>query len=137
MRAQAKALASLDLGGVPLYAVLLEDVDNEPQKFAEATGIPNQPLLDVNRAFFPDSMPGINALKVGTMVNTFKLLTSGGELSGNFKGDYSQRAGVVVIGPGEQGILYQHQEDSFGDQADPNLVLAAVARISSGTGSRL
>ena len=41
-------------------------------------------------------------VQVGTMVNTFKLLTSGGELSGNFKGDYSQRAGVVVIGPGEQ-----------------------------------
>ena len=39
--------------------------------------------------------------------------------------------GVFVIGPGEQGVLFQHQEKEFGDHADLKDVMAAVNNMKS------
>lgn len=39
--------------------------------------------------------------------------------------------GVYVIGPGEQGILFQYHEKEFGDHADLKDIMAAVESIKS------
>lgn len=39
--------------------------------------------------------------------------------------------GVYVIGPGEQGILFQYHEKEFGDHADLKDIMAAVENIKS------
>lgn len=38
-------------------------------------------------------------------------------------------SGVVVVGPGDQGILYQSSEATLGDQTDTDAVLDAVAKF--------
>ena len=38
-------------------------------------------------------------------------------------------AGVFVIGPGEQGILYEHRESEFGDHANKSAILEAIQQI--------
>lgn len=42
-------------------------------------------------------------------------------------------AGVFVLGPGNQGILYEHREMEFGDHYDSTLLLEAVDKIKSAT----
>jgi len=39
--------------------------------------------------------------------------------------------GTVVIGPGSQGILFEHHSMEFGDHADHNDILEAVKKISN------
>jgi hypothetical protein len=40
-------------------------------------------------------------------------------------------AGVYVIGPGDQGILFQHHEMELGDIANVTDVLAAAKKIKN------
>ena len=37
--------------------------------------------------------------------------------------------GVFVIGPGDQGILLEHRETEFGDQADLSEIMKAVKKM--------
>ena len=53
------------------------------------------------------------------------------DAKGNLKGDGLQLGGSMVIGPGDQGILFQHQSREFGDRADPKDILAAVQKIEN------
>jgi len=50
-------------------------------------------------------------------------------VSGNLNGDGSLLGGVYVIGPGDQGILYEHREGDFGDQFNPEKLLQALQLI--------
>ncbi|CAH1794450.1 unnamed protein product [Owenia fusiformis] len=52
-------------------------------------------------------------------------------VDGNLKGEGRLLGGCYVIGPGDQGILYQHQENSFGDTSNTTEVLEAVKKITS------
>jgi len=38
-------------------------------------------------------------------------------------------SGVFVIGPGEQGVLFEHQEQVFGDHADLKEIIKAVKEL--------
>ena len=38
--------------------------------------------------------------------------------------------GTIVIGPGDQGILFEYHSMEFGDHADRNDILEAVKKIS-------
>ncbi len=49
---------------------------------------------------------------------------------GNLKGDGTLLGGTMVIGTGDQGILFQHQSREFGDRADLDQILAAVQKIN-------
>jgi len=51
-------------------------------------------------------------------------------LPNNSKGDGRLLGGVFVIGPGSQGVLYQHSEMVWGDIANPDDVYAAVRRMN-------
>jgi len=39
--------------------------------------------------------------------------------------------GVLVIGPGDQGVLFEYKEKVWGDHADLNEVLEAVKKIKN------
>lgn len=55
----------------------------------------------------------------------------GKNISGNFQGEGRILGGVFVIGPGEKGILMEHQEKVFGDHAKLEDVMAAVNMSSN------
>ena len=42
-------------------------------------------------------------------------------------------AGVFVLGPGRQGILYEYREKEFGDLANTTDILAAVRKMRATT----
>ncbi len=52
-------------------------------------------------------------------------------VAGNFKGDGTLLGSTLVVGPQDQGILYEHRSRVFGDRADPQQVLKAVKKISA------
>lgn len=52
-------------------------------------------------------------------------------VEGNFKGDGTLLGGSLVIGPGNQGILFQHQSREFGDRANWEDIVEAVEKIES------
>uniref|UniRef100_A0A0B7B8W8 Peroxiredoxin-like 2A n=1 Tax=Arion vulgaris TaxID=1028688 RepID=A0A0B7B8W8_9EUPU len=59
-------------------------------------------------------------------------------VEGNMKGEGRILGGVFVIGPGSQGIIFEHREKEFGDYADTTEVLKAVEKIcKSHTGSKI
>lgn len=49
--------------------------------------------------------------------------------SGNMKGEGWVLGGVLVIGPGDQGILYEHLEEKVADRCDIEKVMEAVAKV--------
>ena len=60
-------------------------------------------------------------------MNIYKSTKKGNE--GNLKGDGTLLGGVYVIGPGDQGVLYHHQEAIWGDHFNTTSLLQAVSDI--------
>lgn len=56
--------------------------------------------------------------------------TSEKGIQGNLKGDGTLLGGVFVIGPKDQGILYEHRERVWGDHCNITHLLEAVSRIN-------
>ena len=52
-------------------------------------------------------------------------------VEGNLKGEGTKLGGVWVIGSGDQGVLFQHNEKKWGDIAVPETVMAAVENIQT------
>lgn len=55
--------------------------------------------------------------------------TKAKNVEGNLKGDGTLLGSVFVIGPQDQGVLYEHREGYFGDFCNTTEVLEAVNRI--------
>ena len=51
------------------------------------------------------------------------------QATGNMKGEGWVMGGVLVVGPGEQGILYQHIEAKVAERCDIDKVMEAVQKI--------
>lgn len=47
----------------------------------------------------------------------------------NFEGEGRLLGGLFVIGPGNQGVLFEHYEEFFGDRVTNQQVLEAVDKI--------
>lgn len=130
MREQGRLLAQLDLGNVPLIGVVHELVDDEPQEFQRAAFSGNHNLIhDPSKAFFPLPTSLTSAVSVQFVKNLFNLLSSGLMAGNNFAGDYSYASGIAVIGPGNQGIVYQSSEETLGDAIDTDAILDAIAQF--------
>jgi len=54
-------------------------------------------------------------------------------VAGNLDGEGRLLGGLFVIGPGDQGILYEYRESEFGDHAPLEEVMAAVKKIKPST----
>jgi hypothetical protein len=59
------------------------------------------------------------------------LRAKSGGFSGNLEGDGTLLGASLVLGPGEQGILYQFQATEFGDHAPLQDIAAAIDSIAS------
>ena len=51
------------------------------------------------------------------------------QYQGNLKGEGRLLGGVLVIGPGETGVVYDYREKEFGDHAPVEEVVAAVKKM--------
>lgn len=132
MREQGRLLAQLDLGDVPLIGVVHELVEDEPLDFHNAAFGGNHKLIhDPTKAFFPLETSLASVLSPQFVRNMIKYVASGLPAGNNFAGDYKYASGVAVIGPGDQGILYQSAEETLGDHVDTDAILAAVSKFKS------
>ncbi|KAK5851153.1 hypothetical protein PBY51_001969 [Eleginops maclovinus] len=131
--AEAAELSSLkpqlDELGVPLYAVVKEDVGTEVQNFRPFFN--GEVLLDEKRRFYGprERKMGLLAfLRVGVWMNGLRAFKRG--FMGNVLGEGFVLGGVFVIGRGQQGILLEHREIEFGDKVNAEDVIRAARRIA-------
>ncbi|KAK1794488.1 hypothetical protein P4O66_011357 [Electrophorus voltai] len=129
---EASGLSSLkpqlDVCGVPLYAVVKEHVGAEIDSFRPF--FCGEIFLDETRRFYgnkPRKMMGLAFVRVGVWLNVLRAWRRG--YVGNNIGEGFILGGLYVIGPGDQGILMEHQEKEFGHTADLRSVLEAVSRV--------
>lgn len=54
-----------------------------------------------------------------------------GGFSGNMEGDGTLLGGSLVVGPGEQGVLFEYHSVEFGDHAPHEDIVEAVSRIKN------
>ena len=79
--------------------------------------------------FSPPNFTGL--FRIGTYMSFWSAQSAG--VAGNMKGDGTLLGSALVVGPGEQGILFQHRSREFQDRVDPQDVLKAVKEIRSST----
>ncbi|XP_066235514.1 large ribosomal subunit protein uL13m isoform X1 [Saccopteryx leptura] len=131
-REEAADLASLkpqlDELGVPLYAVVKEQIRTEVRDFQPY--FKGEIFLDEKKKFYGPQkrkMMFMGFVRLGVW-NNFLRAWNGG-FSGNLEGEGFILGGVFVVGPGEQGILLEHREKEFGDKVNPASVLEAAKKI--------
>ncbi|KAG1936992.1 peroxiredoxin-like 2A isoform b [Pimephales promelas] len=130
--AEASELSSLkpqlDKLGVPLYAVVKENVGTEIQAFRPQFA--GEIFLDEKQAFYGPQqrkMGGLGFIRLGVWQNFIRAWRSG--YQGNMNGEGFILGGVFVIGSGEQGVLLEHREKEFGDKVSLESVLEAAKKI--------
>ena len=64
-----------------------------------------------------------------SVIQSFLRARSGG-FSGNIEGDGTLLGATLVMGPGEQGILFQYQAIEFGDHASIDDISTVIENIS-------
>ncbi|KAJ0067139.1 hypothetical protein NL108_012841 [Boleophthalmus pectinirostris] len=120
---------ALEERGVPLVAVVKEDIGTEIQDFRPHFA--GDIYIDEKRHFYGPlqrRMGGLGFVRLGVWQNFIRAWRSG--YQGNMNGEGFILGGVFVIGPGNQGILLEHREKEFGDKVDIADVLEAVQRIA-------
>uniref|UniRef100_A0A672RN88 Peroxiredoxin-like 2A n=1 Tax=Sinocyclocheilus grahami TaxID=75366 RepID=A0A672RN88_SINGR len=131
-REEASELSSLkpqlDELGVPLYAVVKENVGTEIQDFRPHFA--GEIFLDEKQAFYGPQqrkMGGLGFIRLGVWQNFIRAWRSG--YQGNVNGEGFILGGVFVIGSGEQGVLLEHREKEFGDKVSIESILEAAKKI--------
>uniref|UniRef100_A0AAY4DLF4 Peroxiredoxin-like 2A n=1 Tax=Denticeps clupeoides TaxID=299321 RepID=A0AAY4DLF4_9TELE len=131
--AEASELSSLkpqlDELGVPLYAMVKENVDTEVQDFQPFFA--GEIFVDKKQCFYGPQqrrMGGLGFVRLGVWQNFMRAWMSG--FQGNMKGEGFILGGVFVIGTGNQGILMEHREKEFGDKVNISSVLEAARKIT-------
>eukprot|EP00731_Ephydatia_muelleri_P010614 Em0005g1200a len=87
-------------------------------------------LLDTEKVFYGPKitrMGLLGLLKFGAWKSMWRSYHKG--FHGNLKGDGTILGSTLVIGPVDQGILFEYRSAEFGDHADPEDVLAAAKQI--------
>jgi len=126
-RDEALALSSIqpDLARlqVPLLAVLHETLGAD-----EFTNFFKGPLyLDTEKTFYGPKLRKmllLGFLRFDTYMNLYRSKQAGTE--GNLKGDGTILGAVYVLGPGDQGVIFEHREGTFGDNVNVTQVMEAV-----------
>lgn len=132
-REEASDLSSLksqlDQLGVPLYAVVKENIGNEVEQFQPYFN--GKIFLDEKGKFYGPQkrkMMFLGLVRLGVWQN-FRRAWKGG-FEGNLEGEGLILGGMFVIGSGKQGILLEHREKEFGDKANLTAVLDAARKIN-------
>lgn len=131
-REEAAELSSLkpelDDLGVPLYAVVKEDIGTEVQNFRPF--FKGEIFLDEKRRFYGPrerKMGLLGFFRVGVWMSGLRAFKKG--FMGNVFGEGFVLGAVYVIGRGQQGILLEHREIEFGDKVNVKDVTEAVRII--------
>ncbi|KAJ8365299.1 hypothetical protein SKAU_G00141300 [Synaphobranchus kaupii] len=118
----------LDELGVPLYAVVKEDIGTEVQDFRPYFA--GEIFLDIEKRFYGprERKMGLSAFfRWGVWRNGLRAFRNG--FKGNVQGEGFVLGAVYVIGAGLQGIALEHREMEFGDKVDILAVLRAVQSL--------
>ncbi|XP_076980853.1 peroxiredoxin-like 2A isoform X1 [Tamandua tetradactyla] len=124
--------SKLDELGIPLYAVVKEQIRTEVQDFQPY--FKGEIFLDEKKKFYGPQrrkMMFMGFIRLGVWSNFFRARNGG--FSGNLEGEGFILGGVFVLGSGKQGILLEHREKEFGDKVNPVSVLEAARKIKPQT----
>lgn len=131
-REEAAELSSLkpqlDQLGIPLYAVVKENIITEIQNFQPYFN--GKIFLDEKKCFYGPlnrKLGLMGFIRVSVWQSFFRAWQKG--YKGNLDGEGFILGGVFVIGAGDQGILLEHREKEFGDKVNNTAVLEAAKRI--------
>lgn len=137
-REEAAELSSvkpqLDRLGVPLYAVVKENIGTEVKDFKKY--FKGEVYLDDQRRFygpFMRKMAFSGFVRMGVLKNFHRAWKNG--YTGNLDGEGFILGGVFVIGSGKQGILLEHREMEAGDKVNVTTVLEAADKIQQQPGT--
>jgi len=133
-REEALGLSSLrpalDKAGVNLCAVVHEDLGTEVRDFQPFFQGPI--YLDEDHVFYgprPRWMFLSGFVRPSVWKAVFR--AKGKNIENNLEGEGRLLGGLFVIGPGDQGILYEHRESEWGDHANHTTILEAVKSITN------
>ena len=118
-----------------LVAVLNEDLPEQVAAFAKDFW-PGELYLDQEKAFF--AAVGGGTVRRGTLLtflNPFSRVWANAKaakgVEGNFEGDGLTYGGLLVVRPRSGAVEYAFQEETFGDHAPHEDVLAAALRAAA------
>lgn len=117
----------MDARGIRLHAVVHEVLGAEDFK----PFIKGDVYLDPERHFYGPqerwmNIPGI--FSFGSVVKIVKVIRNG--VPGNAAGEGRLLGAVFVVGPGDQGIVFQHHEKVIGDFASLDDIRAAIQKVN-------
>lgn len=131
-REEAAELSSLkpelDKLGIPLYAVVKENIRTEVVDFQPY--FKGEIFLDEKKQFYGPhkrTMLFLGFFRCSVWRNFFRAWNKG--YTGNMDGEGIILGGVFVLGVGKQGILLEHREKEFGDKVNLSAVVDAVKKI--------
>lgn len=131
-REEASELSSvkpqLDRLGVPLYAVVKENIGTEVIDFKKY--FKGEVYLDDKRCFygpFMRKMAFSGFVRLSVLKNFQRAWKNG--FTGNLDGEGFILGGVFVIGSEKQGILLEHREMEAGDKVNVTAILEAAGKI--------
>nr|ACO12061.1 C10orf58 homolog precursor [Lepeophtheirus salmonis] len=118
-------LSALD---IPLVGIVHEEEGAE--EFASNFFTSSDVYFDINKKFFGPKERRImltGLLNFRFILKTFGAWKKG--VSGNLEGDGSLLGGTFVMGPGSEGVLYEHRETYFGDHVNMTEVLSIAKSL--------
>jgi len=86
--------------------------------------------FDEKKHFFGPTerwMPVLGIFRLNSIINIIRSIRKG--VDGDLKGEGRLLGGVYVIGPGDQGVIFQHFEMEFGDIVNKTQILEAVNKM--------
>ncbi|MPC39215.1 Redox-regulatory protein FAM213A [Portunus trituberculatus] len=89
-------------------------------------------LLDKEKRFYGPVLPVVTGMLRWSVWQNIRRATSKG-VEGNLKGDGTLLGSVFLLGPGSQGILYEHREREFGDHHNSTELLEALSKLQTPT----
>lgn len=120
--------AELQMRNVPLYAVIHETLGAEEfAPYLKAKAI----YLDKERKFYGPQerwMFFSGFMRASVWSNFARNRQKG--VDGNLEGEGRLLGGVFVVGPGQQGILFEHREKEWGDLANNTDIITAVRKMT-------
>eukprot|EP01083_Nonionella_stella_P079516 218242_1 len=138
-RSEAKGLTSLledaraqypSLTRVPLVGILKENIDGEAAGFQKFFGA-GRLYLDAERSFYKamgSRKASLLSMFWPSIIARYRKASN--DAPGNMNGEGSVLGGVLVMGPGDSGIIFEHREKSFGDVANLEDVRKSLEKLS-------
>lgn len=115
----------MDARGIRLHALVHETLGAEEFK----PFINSDVYLDPERHFYGPKERWMNIPGIFSFETVYRILKVR-KTPGNAQGEGRLLGAVFVIGPGDQGIVFQHHEKSIGDAANIDQVRDAIQKVN-------